>query len=244
MGIETALLGGAALSGLGSIVSGAMGSGAANSASQTQSQAAEEGMLLQEQEFNQTQSNIQPFISSGAAAASALSNLTGTEAGGNPLTAPLTATFQPTMAQLAATPGYQFALQQGQLATQSGYAAQGLGQSGAAQKGAANYAEGLASTTYQQQFQNYLQQNQQIATILQNQSNTGAGAAVGGAQVAAQQTNAITGLLTGGAAATAAGTVGSTNALTAGIGGATGAAGGAANVYALINSGMFGKAAA
>lgn len=73
----------------------------------------------------------------------------------------LTQPFNPTMADLENTPGYKFTLNQGLQAVQNGYAAQGLGTSGAALKGAAQYASGLASTTYNQQLQNYLQQNQQ-----------------------------------------------------------------------------------
>lgn len=55
------------------------------------------------------------------------------------------------------TPGYKFALDQGLKATQNGFAAQGLASSGAAMKGGAQFAEGLASQTYNQQLQNYLQ---------------------------------------------------------------------------------------
>ena len=57
-----------------------------------------------------------------------------------------------TQAQLEATPGYQFTLSQGLKAVQSAAAARGLGMSGASVKGAADYATGLASQTYQQQF--------------------------------------------------------------------------------------------
>jgi hypothetical protein len=59
-----------------------------------------------------------------------------------------------TQAQLEATPGYQFNLSQGLKATQSAAAAKGLGVSGAALKGAATYATGLADSTYQNQFAN------------------------------------------------------------------------------------------
>lgn len=59
-------------------------------------------------------------------------------------------------AALEATPGYQFTLDQGLKATQNGFAAQGLASSGAAMKGAATFATGLADSTYQQQLNNYL----------------------------------------------------------------------------------------
>jgi hypothetical protein len=59
---------------------------------------------------------------------------------------------QMTQAQLEATPGYQFTLDQGLKSVQSANAAKGLGVSGAALKGAATYATGLADKTYLDQF--------------------------------------------------------------------------------------------
>lgn len=55
-------------------------------------------------------------------------------------------------AALEQTPGYQFTRRQGLKATQNSAAARGLGVSGAALKGAANFATGLADQTYQTQF--------------------------------------------------------------------------------------------
>ena len=74
-----------------------------------------------------------------------------------------------TQAQLEATPGYQFNLSQGLKATQSAAAAKGLGVSGAALKGAATYATGLADSTYQNQFNNA----QQIYSDLFNNAQQG-----------------------------------------------------------------------
>jgi hypothetical protein len=62
--------------------------------------------------------------------------------------------WDPTMAGLAQTPGYQFTLHQGLQATQNAAAARGLGVSGAALKGADTFATGLASQTYNQQLNN------------------------------------------------------------------------------------------
>lgn len=155
---------------------------------------------------------------------------------GNPLTAPLTAPFQPTMQQLAQTPGYQFTLQQGEQAVQNSYASQGLASSGPALKGAANYAEGLASTTYQQQFQNYLQQNAQISNILMGQAGLGESAAanVGYQGTAAGQGIAQSQMAAGNALA--AGTVGQANALSGGIQGL----GTAALLYGITGGGQYG----
>lgn len=57
---------------------------------------------------------------------------------------------------LEATPGYKFTLDQGLKSTQNSFAAKGLGNSGAALKGAAQFTTGLADQTYQSQLNNYL----------------------------------------------------------------------------------------
>ena len=137
---------------------------------------------------------------------------------GGPNTSPGTGAGTSIMDRLAQTPGYQFALQQGLQATQSGFAAQGLGQSGPALKGAAQYAEGLASTTYQQQLSNFF-----------NLMSSGQSAAAGLGGLGLQSAGQAGGFSTSGAAASAGGLVGATNAL-----------GGGALNYSLLNSlGMF-----
>jgi hypothetical protein len=64
----------------------------------------------------------------------------------------LTAPINMTQAQLEQTPGWQFTNYQGQKAVQNAASARGLGVSGAALKGAANFATGLADQTYKTQF--------------------------------------------------------------------------------------------
>lgn len=242
MGIGAALAGGSVLSGLlgagSSIISGNQQAGAANNASAAQ-------MAM----FQMIQKNLAPFLKGGTGAFNQLANLTGSGAGGNPLTAPLTKPFNPTMQDLAATPGYQFTLNQGELAVQNGFASQGQGGvtnqpgsalgtgnilSGPAAKGAINYAEGLAANTYQSQFTNYLNQNQQIYNMLGGVAGTGENAAaqVGNAGLQAQST--ASGYSTAAAAAGAAGLVGASNAL-------GGAASNAGMFWALNNAGMFGS---
>ncbi len=57
---------------------------------------------------------------------------------------------------LESTPGYQFVRDQGLKSVQNSYAAKGLGSSGAAIKGGADYASGLANATYEQRLNDYL----------------------------------------------------------------------------------------
>ena len=140
------LIGGAA-SGIGSIFGASQSSSAATKAAQIQAQAAEQAAQLQFQMFQQVQGNLSPWMYAGTQGLEGLMNLTGAYPGGNPLTrgtGQITAMpstwgmydeFNPTMADLAKTPGYQFNLEQGQRAVTNSAAARGLGTSGAALKG-------------------------------------------------------------------------------------------------------------
>lgn len=197
--------------------SAALSSSAAGSAASKQASAANNAANLQASMYGQGKAALEPWVQGGGAAWNTLQNMTGTNPGGNPMTASLTAPFQPTMAQLQQTPGYQFTLQQGLKATQNSKAAQGLGGSGEALAGATNYAEGLAGTTYQQQFTNYLGQNQQIFNMLAGQAQAGQNSASNllgqGVTSAANQGGAIIGAGNAGAA----GILGSAGALSGGL---------------------------
>lgn len=203
----------------GSLASGVIGAGAASDAADQQAQAAQEAAANQMAMFNKEQENLKPFMQFGQAGQSALGSLLGLNKGENPLSSLLLKPFNPTMQDLESTPGYQFTLDQGLKGTQNSYAAQGLARSGAAMKGAAQYSEGLAESTYQQQFSNYLSQNQQIYNMLGGVVQTGLGAATNTANMGMQAASQASNYLTSGAAASAAGTIGSANALSAGIGG-------------------------
>ena len=76
---------------------------------------------------------------------------------------PLQQQFQFDPSQLANTPGYQFALQQGLKGTNNSLAAQGLGLSGAQAKGLSTFATGLADQTYGEQY------NRALSTFNSNQ---------------------------------------------------------------------------
>ena len=236
MPIGTAILGAGALSAGGGLLSGILGSGAARSAAQAQERSALAAIRAQMSMFNVIQGNLAPYRDLGALGVSAL------EGNWQNLTAP----FQPTMKQLQQFPGYQFALQQGLKATDNSYAAQGLGiggpkaWSGAAMKGRTNYAEGLASTTFQQAFQDYMAQQGQRFNMLSGL--TGIGESAAGMTSAAGQATAgnVANLITGAGAAQAGGIVGGTNALLSGLSSVTGAGSNTALLLALQNAGMFG----
>ena len=139
---------GAAILGAGVIGAGATAYGA-SSAADAQKAAAAQASQTQMDMFNKTAGYLSPYRDAGN---NALTQQLGmAQTGFN---------FAPTQANLEQTPGYQFALSQGLKSTQNSAAARGLGTSGAALRGAADYSTGLASNTFQQQFQNALQQYQ------------------------------------------------------------------------------------
>ena len=157
--------------------------------------------------------------------------------------------FDPTLKQLEKTPGYQFALQQGEFGVQNSIAPSGYGTgqignkpagSGPGIKAGAQYAQGLASQTWAQQASNYYQGNLQAYNMLMGQAQLGENAAATtgqqGLTSAANQGNA----LIGGAAAGAAGTIGAANSITSGIGGVSSAGTNTALMLALNQSGFFG----
>lgn len=217
--LPTAMLIGGGLSAAGGVASAVIGSNAAQSAAATQSATADKQLAATQQMFGTVSGDMQPYISAGNAALLGVQNLLGTGPNGT----------AGELQQLQATPGYQFALTQGLQATQNGYAAQGLGQSGAALKGAANYSEGLAESTYSNVFNNFLN------TAQLGQSSVGQLASAAGQFQGAENQLAGTS-----AAAQAAGTVGSANAITSGITNALGGISNASMLLGLNSSGMFG----
>jgi hypothetical protein len=120
---------------------------------------------------------------------------------------------------LEATPGYQFNLSQGLKSVQSANAAKGLGISGAALKGAADYATGLADSTYQNQFNNAQTNRQTTYNMLTGLTGQGENAAAQTGTLGTANTVAANNALIGGANATAGGIVGSANNLSSGING-------------------------
>ena len=206
----------------GSLISGLVGGSSSKSAANTQATAANNALNQQTAQYNQTRADLLPYNTTGQGAATTLTSQL-------PY---LTSAFAPTMAELQGTPGYNFTMQQGQQAVSNSNAAKGLGISGAALRGAADYATGLADNTYMNQW-NVDQANKTNAfnKLLQtSQLGENAAAQTGslGQAAAANSSN----LITGAGNAQAAGTIGASNALTGGINNA-------ANnytTYALLNA--------
>lgn len=223
------LMGGTALSGLGSLFGSRTQAGAAQGAGQMgwlgsimAAQAAEQG-------FQRAQGALSPYSTAGTKSLDLLqSYLTGNAAqqagvgGGGPS---LISTFQPTQAQLEQTPGYQWARSQALGAMANSGAARGLGTSGNLVQQLGQTATGLASQTFQQQLQNYLTQNQQAYNMLYGPSQLGANAAQGIASAATGSAANIGNALTGAGTALGQGIMGQGNAMAGGTQAAMGAAG-------------------
>lgn len=220
--VPSAIAIGAGVSGAASLGGSLLSSGAASSAASQQANAANNATAASQQEAAQTRADLAPYNQAGQTGANTLLSTLGLP-GGNGINL-LQAnglsglTFNPTQAQLAATPGYQFDLAQGEQGVANSNAAQGRGISGAALKGAANYATGLANNTLTTQ-QGIFQQNLgNVLNPLQNVANLGENAAAQTGQLGTANINAANASAIGGANASAAGTVGSANAIAGGIG--------------------------
>ena len=206
----------AAIGAVGSVVAGG-----------EQASGQEQAANTQQAMFNTIQGNEQPYIQEGQSANSALSQLLGlTPATGKGGTASgtglqggyLTQTFQPTMAQLESTPGYQFALQQGDQAINNANAP-GIGAaSGAAYKSLINYNQGLASTQYQNQFNNFQTQQNNIFNRLSGIASLGQNAAGNLGNNGAQLGTGIAQAQAGAAGSIAGGIVGATNSASSNLG--------------------------
>ena len=138
-----------------SIVGGLLGANAAGNASNAQVKGAQQA----QQEIQQNQQNAV------GAQQTALGNITGAQqpyqnlgaTSANHLADLVSGGFQaPTLAQAEQTPGYQFTLGQGLDAINRNAAANGTLMTGNTGKALTDYATGLASTTYQNDYQNAL----------------------------------------------------------------------------------------
>lgn len=182
--------------------------------------------------FGGQTSNLDPYLNAGR---QGVTGLTNAFAPGGELTKQFS--FDPS--QVASSPEYQFALNQGTDAIQKSAAARGGLLSGGTLKGLTQYGQGLASQAYQQAYNNAL------GTFSTNRNNTLQGllAQTGIGQTATSQYdqaaqnygnlysgNTLTGAniegnaMTGGANAQAAGQVGSANAWQGTLGGLSNAA--------------------
>jgi hypothetical protein len=160
---------GGALGSLGSIFNGIFGADASNTATQQYLGELQAASQYLSQQQGTAEGRYSPYLTAGSQATNTLANLLGTP--GQGLLTPWTQQFQaPTAAQAAETPGYQFQLQQGLNAAQNSAAGNGSLLTGRTLAGLNNYAQGQASTNYQNTFNNALTGYQSAyQTFLNNQ---------------------------------------------------------------------------
>ena len=201
-----------------------MSSNAASDAASTQANAANRAADMTQANYQQTRADLSPYRDAGTNALATL------QAQLPQLTSQYAPAFSwnPTQAQIEATPGYQFTRDQGLKAVQNSASAKGLGVSGAAMKAAADYSTGLANNTWKDLFNTALTTYNTGFNVDQanktNAFNKLLGL-VGAGQSSAAQTGAFGqsatqnagNFLTSGANSSAAGQVGSANALSSGL---------------------------
>ena len=202
--VATAIVGGA-------VVGGYISGNAAQNAANTEANAAGAATSAEEGMFGTEQANAQPYIQAGD---QALTEINQQMPGWN-------AAATPTAAQVESTPGYQFGMQQTLANLGSSESAQGATYGTGTMGAMAQYAQNVASTGYNQAFQNY-------QTSINNAYGRLAGiAGIGGNAVSGLNSNATTmagnigNNITGAGSASAAGTIGSANAINSSIGTAT-----------------------
>jgi hypothetical protein len=219
---------GGIIAGVGSAVGGIAGAIGSKSASNQAAAASNQAAQLSHQQYLQTRQDLMPYNQAGQSVLPSLTRLAQAgQTGGGPdylSQAAMLGSGPQQQQYLEATPGYQFQLQQGLKATQSAAAARGLGVSGAALKGAATFATGLANSNYQQQFQNLLALNTGQQGNITGQYNRLSGIAGMGESAGAQTGTIGANLANTSAAATqaagtaqGAGALGIGNALSGGI---------------------------
>lgn len=237
MGIGTggAIALAAGVSATAGLAGSAMSASAAGSAAKTQAAAQLQAANLQNAQYQQTYGNLQPYNLSGQG------NLPNYQSYYNTTNQALNGASQAALAQapngnsiaqaVTNSPAYQFNLAQGLQATQDSAAARGLGVSGAAWKGATNYATGLANTYYQNAFNNqqqiYGDYQNNYANALNTQNATfqqlgapvslGENAAAMSGNIGQQAAAAQGGYVAGAGQSQAAGITGTANALNNGL---------------------------
>jgi hypothetical protein len=179
---------------IGGIISGLMGSSAANRAANTQAQSAQQQLDFNKQVYGDISANFKPYLDMGLQGQQAYNSLLGL--GQAP----------EGFGGYQQSPGYQFQLQQGLDAAQSSAAARGGLMSGNTLAAMNTYGQGVAN----QDYQTYLNRLQGIGQQGQSAAGMQAGA---GQQYAANGLNALGSM----GDARAAGIVGGANAMMGGL---------------------------
>jgi hypothetical protein len=190
-----------------SLISGIMGSNAAEDAANTQANASNNATAFQKYMYEQNVQRLQPWQNAGQNALNNLTGLVGSNGANGPLTTPFSAQ------QYQQSPGYQWQLGQGTQAIMNNASSLGGVNSGNTLKALMGYGQGLANQDYYQAQGAYQNWQNQVYNMNSGISNTGVNAAGQSAGLGANLGTQVGNNMMSAGAARAAGQVGSANAL-------------------------------
>ena len=156
----------------------------------------------------QNQANLSPYMSAGNNALTSLSSF---------LSDPNNQSFTNTDFNSYSDPSYQWQLGQGQQALQNSQASQDGVLSGAALKGMQNYTQGMASTNYQNAYNNWYNTTNSNYQKLSGIASLGENAAAGLENTNSSLSNSLANETASSGNATASGISSATNALSSGL---------------------------
>ena len=194
---------GFAAAAVGTIASGAMSSNASKKAAKAQAASADAANQMQWDMYDQTRQDLDPYRQAGSTSLSQMMDQMGANGYFNQ-----TYTGQ----DVYNDPSYQFRLQQGQDAIQSGAAAQGGLLSGATLKALQNYGQDYASQEYGNAYNRFNADQTNRYNRLSNITGMGQNAAAQVGNAGMQTGQAVANNTMAGANAQAAGIIGSNNA--------------------------------
>lgn len=192
----------AAIGAAGAVAGGAMAARGAKKAAQTQAASADKASQIQLDMYNQTRQDLDPYKQAGATSLSQMMGQMTPDGYFNQ-----TYTGQ----DIYSDPSYQFRLQQGQDAIQSGAAAQGGLLSGATLKALQNYGQESASQEYSNAYNRFNADQTNRYNRLSNLVGIGQNAAAQVGNAGAQTAQAVANNTMAGANSIAAGQVASAN---------------------------------
>ena len=195
----------------GALLGGILGGRSSKKAASQQANAATQASQLQNQQFQQTRSDLAPWMQQGQASLSQLGQLT---APGGQLMQPFG------MEQFQQSPAYQFNLEQGTDAINKATRARRTNYAPATLQDIGKYSQGMASNEFLNAYNMYNQDQSNQYNRLFGLSQSGQNAAAQTGAFGAHSAQAQGGYLTDAGNAQAAGTVGQANAWTGALGNA------------------------
>jgi hypothetical protein len=207
---------GFAIGGAATLGSAIIGANASSDAANTQAAAAAQASQVEQNQFNTTQKNLAPWMQGGQQSLAQLLKLMGVGPGaGTPGYGQLTQPF----VYSPNSPEAQFELQQGTSAIQNAATPGGSPIGGNTLKALTQFGQSLGTEDYQQQFNNFLTQNQYLANLFGTQSGAGQNAAAGIGAFGAQTAGQVGSNTIGAGNALAAGQIGTANSIAGGLNG-------------------------